>query len=146
MTSTARRMAPVDEQMTVLMAGTEWGDDTTRRTMERELRAVASERFQESRRVPGTRPVVERRRKTRSGSSDATEQVPAEPALEDGPMQEAHEVPAAGFTSARYSRRAASNSRMSSSRVRLRRATVRGSRAFSNTSRIRCRWCVSHLK
>ena len=33
-----RRMPPVEEQMRVLMAGTEFGDDATRRTMERELR------------------------------------------------------------------------------------------------------------
>ena len=31
-----RRMAPVDEQLRVLMAGTEFGDDATRRVMERE--------------------------------------------------------------------------------------------------------------
>jgi len=39
----ARRMAPVDDQMAVLMAGTEFGDDATRRTMERELRARLEE-------------------------------------------------------------------------------------------------------
>jgi tyrosyl-tRNA synthetase len=38
MTATTRRMAPVEDQMAVLMAGTEFGDDATRRTMERELR------------------------------------------------------------------------------------------------------------
>jgi len=38
-----RRMASVDEQMLVLMAGTEFGDDATRRTMERELRARLEE-------------------------------------------------------------------------------------------------------
>jgi len=36
-------MASVEEQMTVLMAGTEWGDDATRRTMERELRERLAE-------------------------------------------------------------------------------------------------------
>jgi tyrosyl-tRNA synthetase len=40
---TARRMAPVDEQMRVLMAGTEFGDPATRVTMERELRARIEE-------------------------------------------------------------------------------------------------------
>ena len=34
----SRRMAPVEEQMPVLMAGTEFGDPATRTTMERELR------------------------------------------------------------------------------------------------------------
>ena len=32
-----RRMAPVDEQMAVLMRGTDFGDESTRLTMEREL-------------------------------------------------------------------------------------------------------------
>ncbi|MQC18358.1 MAG: tyrosine--tRNA ligase [Chloroflexi bacterium] len=36
-------MAPVADQMAVLMAGTEFGDDATRRTMERELRARLEE-------------------------------------------------------------------------------------------------------
>ena len=36
-------MAPVDEQMAVLMRGTEFGDDMTRRIMERELRARLAE-------------------------------------------------------------------------------------------------------
>ncbi len=36
--SSHRRMAPVDEQMRVLMAGTEFGDDATRVVMDRELR------------------------------------------------------------------------------------------------------------
>jgi len=36
-------MAPVEEQMRILMAGTEFGDDATRRTMERELRARIEE-------------------------------------------------------------------------------------------------------
>lgn len=36
-------MAPVDEQMAVLMAGTEFGDEATRRTMERELRERLAE-------------------------------------------------------------------------------------------------------
>lgn len=40
---TTRRMAPVDEQMAVLMRGTDFGDDGTRRTMERELRARLAE-------------------------------------------------------------------------------------------------------
>ena len=39
MTSSARRMAPVEEQMRILMAGTEFGDEPTCVTMERELRA-----------------------------------------------------------------------------------------------------------
>ncbi len=39
MTSSARKMAPVEEQMRILMAGTEFGDEPTRVTMERELRA-----------------------------------------------------------------------------------------------------------
>ncbi|MGE3855951.1 MAG: tyrosine--tRNA ligase [Dehalococcoidia bacterium] len=43
MTSSTRRMAPVEEQMRILMAGTEFGDDTTRATMERELRARLEE-------------------------------------------------------------------------------------------------------
>ncbi|MDA1239641.1 MAG: tyrosine--tRNA ligase [Chloroflexi bacterium] len=38
-----RRMAPVDEQMRVLMGGTEFGDPATRTTMERELRARLEE-------------------------------------------------------------------------------------------------------
>ncbi len=38
-----RRMAPVEEQLAVLMAGTEFGDDALRRTMERELRARLEE-------------------------------------------------------------------------------------------------------
>ncbi len=41
--STPRRMAPVDEQMRVLMSGTEFGDEATRRVMERELRARVEE-------------------------------------------------------------------------------------------------------
>jgi tyrosyl-tRNA synthetase len=50
MTSTSegkatRRMAPVDEQMRLLMHGTEFGDEATRQVMERELR----ERLQEDR-------------------------------------------------------------------------------------------------
>ncbi len=40
---TRRKMAPVDEQLAVLMAGTEFGDDALRRTMERELRARLEE-------------------------------------------------------------------------------------------------------
>lgn len=43
MTSSTRRMAPVEEQMRILMAGTEFGDETTRATMERELRARLEE-------------------------------------------------------------------------------------------------------
>ena len=39
----ARTMAPVEEQMRILMAGTEFGDEATRRTMERELRARVEE-------------------------------------------------------------------------------------------------------
>jgi tyrosyl-tRNA synthetase len=39
----ARRMAPVDEQLLVLMSGTEYGDEETRRTMERELRGLLQE-------------------------------------------------------------------------------------------------------
>ena len=38
-----RRMAPVEEQMRILMAGTEFGDDATRRSMERELRLRVEE-------------------------------------------------------------------------------------------------------
>ena len=38
-----RTMAPVDEQIQVLMAGTDFGDDATRRTMERDLRARIEE-------------------------------------------------------------------------------------------------------
>src|SRR5690606_37809715 len=38
-----RRMPPVEEQMRVLMAGTEFGDEATRRTMERELQARLEE-------------------------------------------------------------------------------------------------------
>ena len=34
-----RDMAPVEEQLRVYMAGTDFGDDATRRSMERELRA-----------------------------------------------------------------------------------------------------------
>lgn len=45
MTAVARKMAPVEEQMAVLMAGTEFGDEATRRSMERELR----ERLEEDR-------------------------------------------------------------------------------------------------
>ena len=36
--SSERRMAPVDEQLAVLLAGTDYGDDRTRATMEAELR------------------------------------------------------------------------------------------------------------
>jgi tyrosyl-tRNA synthetase len=44
MTTTGeRRMAPVEEQMAVLMRGTEFGDEMTRRNMERELRARLAE-------------------------------------------------------------------------------------------------------
>lgn len=43
MTSSTRRMAPVEEQMRILMAGTEFGDESTRVTMERELRARLQE-------------------------------------------------------------------------------------------------------
>lgn len=43
MTTSARKMAPVEEQMRILMAGTEFGDETTRATMERELRARLQE-------------------------------------------------------------------------------------------------------
>ena len=39
----ARTMAPVEEQMRILMAGTEWGDEATRVTMDRELRARLAE-------------------------------------------------------------------------------------------------------
>ncbi|MPZ97738.1 MAG: tyrosine--tRNA ligase [Dehalococcoidia bacterium] len=38
-----RHMAPVEEQMRVLMSGTEFGDEPTRRTMERELRERLAE-------------------------------------------------------------------------------------------------------
>ncbi len=38
-----RKMAPVEEQMRVFMAGTDFGDDATRRSMERELRACLEE-------------------------------------------------------------------------------------------------------
>src|SRR5215213_4121749 len=41
--SAQRRMAPVEEQMAVLMRGTEFGDEMTRRNMERELRARLAE-------------------------------------------------------------------------------------------------------
>ena len=40
---TTRRMAPVEEQMAVLMRGTDFGDDATRRAMERELRERLAE-------------------------------------------------------------------------------------------------------
>lgn len=40
---TSRRMAPVDEQMAVLMRGTEYGDEQLRTSMERELRARLEE-------------------------------------------------------------------------------------------------------
>ena len=44
MTTTGeRRMAPVEEQMAVLMRGTEFGDEMTRRNMERELSARLAE-------------------------------------------------------------------------------------------------------
>ena len=43
MTSGTRRMAPVEEQMAVLMRGTEFGDEMTRQAMERELRARLEE-------------------------------------------------------------------------------------------------------
>lgn len=43
MTAVQRKMASVEEQMAVLMAGTEFGDEATRRTMERELRARLEE-------------------------------------------------------------------------------------------------------
>lgn len=39
----SRQMAPVEEQLRVYMAGTEFGDDATRRSMERELRARLEE-------------------------------------------------------------------------------------------------------
>ncbi len=35
----SRHMAPVEEQLAVLMRGTDFGDEQTRTTMERELRA-----------------------------------------------------------------------------------------------------------
>ncbi|MEE8422631.1 MAG: tyrosine--tRNA ligase [Dehalococcoidia bacterium] len=38
-----RRMAPVDEQLPVLMRGTDFGDESTRRTMERELAELLEE-------------------------------------------------------------------------------------------------------
>ena len=38
-----RRMAPVDEQVAAIMRGTEFGDETTRETMERELRERLAE-------------------------------------------------------------------------------------------------------
>ena len=38
-----RRMAPADEQLAVLMRGTEFGDEATRLTMERELRELLEE-------------------------------------------------------------------------------------------------------
>ena len=41
--SPRRQMAPVDKQLAVLMRGTEFGDDATRRIMERELRARLAE-------------------------------------------------------------------------------------------------------
>lgn len=40
---TTRRMAPVDEQLAVLMRGTDFGDDAMRRAMERDLRAKLNE-------------------------------------------------------------------------------------------------------
>jgi len=43
MTPAARKMPPVDEQLAVLMRGTDFGDEATRRTMERELRARLDE-------------------------------------------------------------------------------------------------------
>ncbi|MGE0227886.1 MAG: tyrosine--tRNA ligase [Dehalococcoidia bacterium] len=43
MTVGTRRMAPVDEQMAVLMRGTEFGDEMTRRNMERDLRSRLEE-------------------------------------------------------------------------------------------------------
>lgn len=45
MTTSLRKMAPVEEQMRVLMRGVEYGDEQVRRTMEQELR----ERLQEDR-------------------------------------------------------------------------------------------------
>ena len=43
MTTTKRTMAPVDEQLAVLMRGTDFGDDAMRRVMERDLRAKLNE-------------------------------------------------------------------------------------------------------
>ncbi|MEI6666307.1 MAG: tyrosine--tRNA ligase, partial [Chloroflexota bacterium] len=43
MTTTQRTMAPVDEQLAVLMRGTDFGDDAMRRAMERNLRAKLNE-------------------------------------------------------------------------------------------------------
>ena len=43
MTNATRKMAPVEEQMRILMAGTEFGDEPTRVSMERELRARLEE-------------------------------------------------------------------------------------------------------
>ncbi len=40
MSETPRTMAPVEEQLTTLMSGVEYGDETLRRQMERELRAL----------------------------------------------------------------------------------------------------------
>ncbi|RLT28187.1 MAG: tyrosine--tRNA ligase [Chloroflexi bacterium] len=43
MTTTKRTMAPVDEQLAILMRGTDFGDEQTYRAMERELRAKLNE-------------------------------------------------------------------------------------------------------
>lgn len=43
MTASTRRMAPVEEQLAVLMRGTEFGDEMTRRNMERDLRTRLEE-------------------------------------------------------------------------------------------------------
>src|SRR5687767_2634680 len=43
MTTASRKMAPVEEQMAVLMRGTDFGDDEMRRVMERDLRARLAE-------------------------------------------------------------------------------------------------------
>jgi len=41
-----RRMVPVEEQMAVLMRGTEYGDEQLRASMERELRARFGKTYQ----------------------------------------------------------------------------------------------------
>ncbi len=43
MSETPRTMAPVEEQLTTLMSGVEYGDETLRRQMERELRALVEQ-------------------------------------------------------------------------------------------------------
>src|SRR5436190_14285842 len=110
---------------------------------ERGARAVARQHVEHARRVARARSVVEGEREARSGVEDAAQQMPAEPALNIGAVEQRH-VPRP--VAARYSRTEASNMRISARRSRRSRATSLRCDRATRSSRTLSHWRVSQLK